>query len=156
MVMRTVKSCSDHDITFLLNLHHGEMVIFFSMAFRVQNPKYATIDGKDQFKFQIPLRELGEIWSIGTDDDKTELVISLQNPPKFFKKRLDVSDAHKNTSTHWSEKSMWLRQTDIMQDNPSLKEVPFTLCKNNSIIDIGMSNIVVMPFSATLASTNNG
>ncbi len=146
MVMRTVESSSDHDITFLLNLHHGEIVIFFSMAGRVQKSKDAMTDGKDQFKFQIPLRELGEIWSIGTDDDKTELVISLQNPPKFFKKRLDVSDAHKNTSTHWSEKSMWLRLTDIVQENPSLQDVPFTLCKTKSIIDIGMSSIAIMLF----------
>lgn len=148
MVMQTVESTSDHDVTFLLNLPHGEIVIFFSMKIWNQSSKTAGIGQKEQFKFQIPLRELGEMWSIGPDGDKTELVISIQNPPKFFRKERDISLAHSQQSTHWSEKSMWLRQTDIVENNISLHGVPFTLQKTNPLIDIGTLSVGYI-FSAT-------
>jgi len=148
-VLPTLESC----IQFRLSLLHREITVEFLLDIRDQrtgrgNPKAPRVgkdDRQDRFRFRIPLSQLETIHHVDTEDGKLVLLISLETPPRFFKK-LDPVRTHDDDARYWSEHDAWYRQTDVVYAQSLLKKSPLTLKKTRPIIDLGMC--YVSPYCA--------
>jgi RNA-dependent RNA polymerase len=66
------------------------------------------------------------------------LVISLDSPPQYCRKREDETAGHAKGNLIWSEFDTWYRQTDLVYDPYRLQTAKVTLHKERPVIDIGM------------------
>lgn len=136
------------DIQFRQNLCHGEVVIQFQISIRdarVPRPGSSNIspipdlgkfDRKETIRFSVKYPQLQVIHKVRDSPDKFGLVISLETPPKFFRK-WDEVNTHEENSKYWKEFDAWYRQTDIVYNPAVLKNAPLTIKKSEPIIDIG-------------------
>ena len=72
--------------------------------------------------------------------DLAVLVITVDTPPRFFRKHPDAL-SHRQGASKWTPKESWWRQTDISYDPSKLREMPTSLKKEASPINIGESVI---------------
>jgi RNA-dependent RNA polymerase len=86
---------------------------------------------------QIPFSQLKIIHQVDTNDKVFALVISLESPPEFFRKKEDDRATHSSESPMWTEFDCWFRQTDIVYDPSRLRSAPVALPKETPVIDIG-------------------
>ena len=145
MNMCTVLPTAESEIQFKVNLLHREIVVEFALDIRDQrpndhsNPK-TTLQGKsdrqDRFRFRIPFFQLEQIHSVNSPNDDVVFLISLETPPRFFKK-LDPGITHDDEGRHWAENDAWYRQTDVVYTQSVLRRSPLTLKKTRPIIDLG-------------------
>ena len=144
MNMCTVLPSLGNDIQFRLSLLHREIAVEFLLDIRDQrtrrdNGKGLLAEKKDRqemIRFRIPLSQLGVIYQVRAQHDQIVLLISLETPPKFFKK-LDPAQTHVDDGRYWTEHDAWYRQTDIMYAHSHLKKSPLSLKKSRPVIDLG-------------------
>lgn len=144
MNMCTVLPSPEGDIQFCLSLLHREITVEFLLDIRDQRTnrnnqkvfRESKDERQDKFRFQIPLSQLGTIYRVDTSNDDVVLLLSLETPPKFFKK-LEAAQTHDDDARYWSDHDTWYRQTDVVYSQSSLKKSPLTLKKTRPIIDIG-------------------
>ena len=91
---------------------------------------------KDNLQFRIPFSQLEIIRQIETNENKMILLISLENPPAFYK-QMEPLSSHDNKSRSWGGNDAWYRQTDIAYDPNYLKKSPLALKKQRPLIDLG-------------------
>ena len=149
MTMCTVLPVPECEIQFKLNLFYREITVEFLLDIRDERigrgtskvPNSKKDQRQDRFRFQIPFSQLDTIHRVDNDEDNVVvLLISLETPPKFFKK-LDPAQTHEDDARHWSDKDSWYRQTDVVYTQGSLKKSALTLKKTRPIIDLGESNL---------------
>lgn len=144
MSLCTVLPTLEHDINFRVNLLHHEISVEFMLDIRDPRTSRSTAkdahvgkdDREERFRFRIPFSQLDVIETVESADDKLVLLISLETPPKFFKK-LDAAGLHDEKTARWCENDSWYRQTDIVYAYRSLKKAPLCLNKTRPVIDIG-------------------
>ena len=142
--MCTVLPTPNSGIQFRLSLLHREITVEFLLDIRDQraargNPKgnrAGKEDRQDKFRFRIPLSQLKIVHRVASKDNSIVLLISLETPPKFFKK-LDAGQTHDDEARYWTENDAWYRQTDIVYAQGLFKKSPLTLKKSRPIIDLG-------------------
>ena len=71
------------------------------------------------------------------DDGSMSLLITLDSPPQYYRKREDPAAGHAPDNSTWSEFDTWYRQTDIVYDPFSLATAKVALHKDVPVIDIG-------------------
>ncbi len=131
-------------IQFRQDMLHREIKIEFQMY--IQDPRQAqhnaNVSGLAQYnrtenlQFRIPFSQLGQIRQIETRENKLILLISLENPPAFYK-QLDPLSSHDNNARSWGGNDAWYRQTDIAYDPNYLKRSPLASKKLRPLIDLG-------------------
>ena len=92
----------------------------------------------NKFKFWVPFEQLQSILRVKLNDGGFALVMSLDSPPQFFRKREDEEACHSDENMEWSEFDTWFRQTDLVYDPYRLARAVVTLHKERPVIDIGM------------------
>ena len=88
--------------------------------------------------FQMPFDQLQKIQRVNLGDKGFVLVVSLESPPQFYRKREDEEACHSNEAVVWTEFDTWFRQTDIVYDPYLLQTAVVTLHKERPVIDIGI------------------
>lgn len=142
-IMCKVLPTDAHDIQFRLDMIRREITVEFLLDIRDQRvgrglraPHYGKDDRQDIMRFQIPLSQLESLKRVGTSDDTIVLLITLDTPPKFFKK-LDAGQTHNDNSIYWSENDTWYRQTDVVYAHGLLQKTPLALKKTRPVLDLG-------------------
>ncbi|KAL6713533.1 hypothetical protein ACLMJK_008998 [Lecanora helva] len=142
--MMTMCSVYTTPIQFRVNLFRREIVIEFLLEIRDQRPSHVIpeaslpqLDKKREFfRFRIPFSQLETIHSVDVKNHTLNLLLTLETPPKFFKK-LDPRLTHDDDADYWTENDAWYRQTDIVYNQAMFKKSPLTLKKTRPIIDLG-------------------
>lgn len=144
MSMNQVGEAHRAEIQFRQDLTRREVVVQFQINIRdprtnPQIPDLGKLNRTEKIRFSIKYPQLQEVYKVRDDKDITELVISLETPPKFFRK-LDEVITHEDGSKYWNDNDAWYRQTDIVYDPDHLKKSAIVLRKKLPIIDIGKSH----------------
>ena len=100
------------------------------------HPKAGKLMRTETFRFHIPFRQLEEVHQIQADHESVVLLMSLDQPPRVFRK-VDELHTHEDNGRHWTQNDAWYRQTDILSEPNSLRSSPVTLRKIKPLIDIG-------------------
>lgn len=144
MGMYRVHSAPQAEIHFRQNMRYQELAVEFHL--KIQDPRpvenrknisqYGKYNRDETLRFNIPFSQLQVIHRIQEDQDKIALLISLETPPRYFRKWNEVN-THEEGANYWSQNDAWYRQTDIVYNPNILKSLPLTLKKTVPIIDIG-------------------
>lgn len=103
-------------------------------------------DRVDTYKFEIPFKQLHHICLSEVGDNQWGMTISVESPPRFFRKLRHLRSSHGTQELMWSERDIWFRTTDIVQDPSKLSNQAVSLDKERSIIDIGKWTTYQMVF----------
>lgn len=147
MLMKTVQADILNDMSFVVDLLHNRIVATFKVAFRDPRSDSVTdftstsaighYDRINRYMFQIPFSQLKTIHQVDLNDEAFALVISLESPPQFLRKREDDRATHSSENPVWTEFDSWFRQTDIVYDPYRLQITPVAFQKETPVIDIG-------------------
>ena len=156
MTMCRVLPTRDIAIEFRQDMLHRELKVAFQIL--IQDPRQSRSNTKatglglhnrvEKLQFRIPFSQLKEFRQVETENEKVVLLISLENPPAFFK-QVKPLDSHENAAKFWSDNDSWYRLTDVAYDPNYLKSKPLSLKKLRPLIDLGISK-----YSSDSASTN--
>lgn len=138
------------DLTFVVDLVRNRIVASFNVRFQdprsngaadyVSKSKLGEYNRVNRYMFQIPFGQLEKIQRMDLNPQVFALVITLDSPPQYYRKREDETAGHAEGSQIWSDFDTWYRQTDIVYDPYSLQTAKVTLHKDRPVIDIGMSS----------------
>lgn len=139
------------EIQFRQNMHRRELVIEFQLNIRDPRttrsqtpiPQLGKYNRTETIRFSIPFSQLQVIRKVKDDQNKIGLLVSMDTPPRFFRK-LDEVNTHEEKSRYWTENDAWYRQTDIVYNPSHLKSSALTLKKTQPIIDIGKSTVKLL------------
>ena len=148
MTMQSLTAIPGDELSLVVDLVRLRLVATFTVEFKdprsqwdtnyVSKSKISEYDRKNKFMFQIPFAQLKKIYRVDLNNSMIALVISLDSPPSFFRKREDEKSCHSNENLLWSEFDSWYRQTDIVYDPFKLVNATVALHKEQPVIDIGM------------------
>ena len=154
VAMHTISISPGEDLTFVVDMAKKRITSKFEVTFTDprtgMNPvvnsepgeeRYSVgkLDRVNQFMFQIPFAYMKTIYRVDLSDNLTALVIPLDHPPQFYRKRLDEAATHSAENLLWTEFDTWYRQTDIVYNPYLLARTPLSLHKRRAVIDIGMT-----------------
>jgi RNA-dependent RNA polymerase len=138
---------NQEDLTFVVDVQRSRIVASFNVHFQdprtsgateyTSKSKVAEYNRVNRYMFQIPFGQLEKIRRIDLNPQVFALVITLDSPPQYYRKREDETAGHVAGSTTWSEFDTWYRQTDIVYDPYDLQTAKVTLRKERPVIDIG-------------------
>ncbi|TAQ83496.1 hypothetical protein B7494_g8180 [Chlorociboria aeruginascens] len=101
------------------------------------NDPIGHYDRVNRYMFTIPFGQLETIYRVDQGDGWYSLIITLDSPPQFFRKREEVEETHSNETRLWTDFDTWYRQTDIVYNPLRLHKAPIALHKERPLIDIG-------------------
>ena len=140
--IKRVEASDRAEIFLRQNMKHRELQVEFSLRirdWRAKNPEIKGTVGKDDrdetFKFTVPFSLLGKIHLGQLSRDEFALYISLENPPKFFRK--DSWNRLDERAKVWRDNATWFRQTDVVYARSGPKHSPIMLQKIYPILDLG-------------------
>jgi len=145
MCMTTICRSKKAGISFQQNMKYCEINTKFQLRIRDQRKRqgdelikgFGKYNRDDSFRFSLPFSQLRNVRQVFAPDSKLVLLISVENPPKYFKK-LDILQFDNDNRRVWYENDSWYRQTDIVYDPQQLKSVPLAFKKRTQpILDIG-------------------
>ena len=142
--MKQVNASAKAAITFQQNLFYRELHIGFRLPVRdsrsskpgVAISNLGKLNRDEDFKIKVPFRDLTEIREIPIGPECFALLITLESPPRFFK-RVDDPRTYDNQSRVWKDRDSWYRQTDVVYNPSTLKRRPLTLQKVDTVLDLG-------------------
>ena len=145
MSMHEVKAAASIGIQFRQNMLRREIGI--EMQVYIQDWRALTEDGAqvsnlgkynrtETYQFRVPYSQLQVIRQVQVESNKVVLLISLETPPRFFRKVPEI-DTHEEKARFWSQNDAWYRQTDIVYNPRHIRSSPLTLKKTKPVIDIG-------------------
>lgn len=146
MGMYNAKRLSRNGTIFKIDLLRSRIVITFEVsltdpATRLNSangpPRSGELDRINRYMFTIPFGQLQKLDRVQVSENQWALVMSLDSPPQFFRKRLDATASHSSSALTWSEFDTWYRQTDIVYDPRQLENAVVSLKKELPVIDIG-------------------
>jgi len=153
IAMHTISVAPKEELTFVVDMAKKRITSMFEVTFKdprtgmkpVVNSepgeeKYPVgeLDRANHFMFQIPFAYLKTIYRVDLSDNMTALVIPLENPPQYYRKRMDEAATHSADNLVWTEFDTWYRQTDIVYNPYLLARTPLSLHRRRAVIDIGV------------------
>jgi RNA-dependent RNA polymerase len=149
MSMEMIRAVPQEELSFVVDIQRNRIVVTFTVTFKdprsqgdpsyVSNSAPGAYDRKNKHMFQIPFSQLKTIQRYNVTEDRVSLIISLDSPPAFYRKREIHEDCHSAENLLWTEFDTWYRQTDIVYDPYRLQTATVTtLHKDKPVIDIGM------------------
>jgi len=147
MEMHNAASLSRSGTIFKIDLLRCRIIVTFEVSLTDPETRLQSTDGPhrsgkldriNRYMFTIPFGQLEKLDRIQLSGNQWALVVSLESPPQFFRKRLDPSASHSSEALTWSEFDTWYRQTDIVYDPRRLANAVVSLRKERPVIDIGM------------------
>ena len=132
--MHRLSAETKHPIRLTLDLSEGRQKI--DMRYSIQQDGQV---GPRRFCLQANLETIASV-SRYRDQERVYLVISLREPPRYFRQSSDIARTHATRTTMWKEwPKMWERQTDINHDMEARDTEPIALVRSDAIIDTGES-----------------
>jgi RNA-dependent RNA polymerase len=135
------------NVAFTVDLLHNRIVAHFDVEFQDLRRKgdlhlestdeINRLNRVNKYMFQVSFSQITSIGQFNIDNNSFELVLSLESPPPFFRKRTDDEAGHADENLVWSEFDTWYRQTDVVYDPNRLHRTKITLHKEKPVIDIG-------------------
>lgn len=150
MSMQKIDALRNHPITFTTNLLRREVVVEFPQPIPQSSRMEPGAQRIDRFRFEIPLRNMGDILELDATEHERSIVIDLSSPTKWFRKLPNVEATH-DEGRSWSAVKGWSRQTEVPRPGPSAADQPLTFKNDRDLIDIG--NIVHVKAFTELADT---
>lgn len=132
------------EIQFRQNLVRREVVVEFQIDIldprpigsQAETAQLGKYNRPEIIRFSIPFSQLKVIHRVQDDQSKMTLLVSMETPPRFYRKIEEVN-THEENGSRWNQYDAWYRQTDIVYDRKPLKKSPLMLKKTQPIIDIG-------------------
>jgi RNA-dependent RNA polymerase len=150
MALHSVHPLED-ELTFVVDLLHNRIVANFEVQFRdprlsgdtdyASTSREGSYNRINKYMFQIPFGQLEKIQRMDLNPQVFALVIRLDSPPQYYRKRQDDTAGHAEGNLLWSEFDTWYRQTDIVYDPYRLQTAKVTLHKERPVIDIGKDSL---------------
>ncbi len=146
MCMHEVKSAPSIKIQFRQNMFRREIAIQTQIYIQDGRagledgrhiPKFGKYNRTETYQFRVPFSQLQTIHQIRTEGHQKVLLISLETPPRFFRKVPEM-DTHEEHARFWTQNDAWYRQTDIVYNPNHIGLSPLTLKKSKAVIDIGI------------------
>lgn len=147
MSLHTLMPAKEHDLCFCVDLIRNRIIATFSVY--ITDPGPTATESRDvepnvydrinKYRFEIPFGQLKTIQQLDIDQRSFGLVMSLESPPLYYRKRVDEKAGHSDEKVEWNEFDTWYRQTDIVYDPYKLQTSEVALHKEMPIIDIGMN-----------------
>lgn len=144
MPLRTLEPSEAFDLCFRVNLQKRRIVTNFKVKFlddgstsHLPGYKPNEFNRVNQYRFEIPFGQLKAIQRVELNQGAFGLLISLDNPPQFYRKRMDQKVCHADEGLQWNEMDTWYRQTDLVYDPYPLQRAVVTLHKERPFIDLG-------------------
>ncbi|KAH6716299.1 RNA dependent RNA polymerase-domain-containing protein [Leptodontidium sp. MPI-SDFR-AT-0119] len=132
--------------TLVVDLVRRRIVANFTAKF--ENPEYTpNYDRNNQYMFHIPFDQLTKIRRLDINDAAFALIISVESPPQYYRKRQDKLAGHSRENSQWKEWDTWYRQTDIVYDPYILQRETIALHKDRPVIDIGRWTTYLFEFA---------
>jgi RNA-dependent RNA polymerase len=149
MHMQTIKAIPGDEFSFVVDLRRHRIVVTFMVEFvdprsrgdisYVSDSEISKFDRKNKYMFEIPFAQLKTIRRFDLSEHMSSLIISLESPPAFYRRREALADCHSKENLLWTEFDAWYRQTDIFYDPYILQTATVTtLHKDKPVIDIGI------------------
>jgi hypothetical protein len=139
--MKAAKPLKDQKISLQLNIFRREFLdIHFPLdmsSFKPSTSRPSEVKKEVSYRFVINLVDIQSLKKVKHDGGIFSLIISLDSPPRFFRRFNNVASSHAPNSRRWNGWDAWYRQTDVVSDPSSLKKEALTLRKPNAIIDLG-------------------
>ncbi|KAG8534231.1 uncharacterized protein KY384_001075 [Bacidia gigantensis] len=141
---------ADSPLKFGLNMRFEELKIDFELHEGRKSQEKPT---SHKLRFTIPFRQMQSIQTLPAPDKQLKLLVSLDTPPKVFKK-LDGIVVFDEKTRLWTERDMWFRQTDMVSDRgrQKLRRMPVSLTKSSPMLDLGRWTTYCLSFKMTAAS----
>ncbi|KAL2065406.1 hypothetical protein VTL71DRAFT_3076 [Oculimacula yallundae] len=132
--------------TLVVDLKRLRLVANFKVNF--ENPGYVPNYNRiNQYQFHIPFGQLTKIKKLDLNESHFALIISVESPPMYYRKRENAHAGHSNGNPVWSEWDTWYRQTDIVYDPYVLQKEKIALHKDRPVIDIGRWTTFLFEFA---------
>jgi RNA-dependent RNA polymerase len=131
-------STSTGDTKFQVDLLHNRITAYFKVRF---NEPGGACNRVNKYMFQVPFAALKDLQFMDASADTYALVLSLESPPQFYRKREDTQVGHCDEGLLWNEFDTWYRQTDIVYDPRLLQIEKVALHKKKPVIDIGKPRV---------------
>ena len=154
MTMQRISAMPGDELSLVVDLLRNRLVATFMVDFKdprsqwdtsyVSRSRISEYDRKNKYMFQIPFTQLKKIYRVDLSNAMVALIISLDSPPAFYRRRGDEKSCHSNETLLWTDFDSWYRQTDIVYDPYQLANATVALHKEQPVIDIGMYNDVLM------------
>jgi RNA-dependent RNA polymerase len=152
MTMESINVIPGDELSLVVDLLRSRLVATFMVDFKdprsqgnthyISTSEISAYERKNKYMFQIPFSELHKIYRVGLSDSVIALVMTLESPPAFYRKREDEKSCHSKDNLLWTEFDTWYRQTDIVYDPYRLTNATVALHKERPVIDIGMYAIL--------------
>ena len=134
-------------VNFGLNMRSREIKVEFEVHYTRKQRSNTSVTGSKEFthrlRFTVPFRQMHQIQILRSDAKNLQLQMSLNAPPKFFKQSEGIFVPDEKALL-WTEDDMWFRQTDMVADRKSLKNLSIRLDKKTPIVDFG--NLILLRY----------
>jgi len=146
--MQTINAMPGDELSLVVDLLRNRLIATFMVDFKDPRSQWDTnylsksqiseYDRKNKYMFQIPFTQLKKIYRVDLSNAMIALIISLDSPPAFYRRREDEKSCHSNGTLLWTDFDSWYRQTDIVYDPYQLATATVALHKEQPVIDIGV------------------
>ncbi|KAF4632504.1 hypothetical protein G7Y89_g5632 [Cudoniella acicularis] len=153
------------DLSFIVDLVRKRIAVEFTVPFRdprsqgepdhIAEYELGEYDRNNKYMFQVPFDQLTLLHRVNINPRTFGLVISLDSPPQFYRKRMDERASYSEENLIWSAFDLWFRQTDIVYDPYALQRAPIALHKERPVIDIGRWTTYLFEFQYADNSATN-
>jgi RNA-dependent RNA polymerase len=149
MPLRTLQPYRTNGLSFCVNLRQHRITATFQVEYiddgstsHMAGYEPNKYDRINQYRFEIPFSQLKTIRRVEISRGVFGLLISLDSPPQYYRKRMDAKACHSSEGMQWNEFDTWYRQTDLIYDPYQLHRAVVTLHKERPIIDIGKTLVI--------------
>lgn len=136
MNKRTEVARARNEMKLKIDLMRRRIVAVFDVNYEgetASNPGLKWI----KYMFQVPFGQLKAMHRVKLDNEKWGLLLTLDSPPQFYLKDVNIQRTHVKDSLIWSEFDSWFRVTDVVADSGAVKKAVVSLNKAAPMIDIG-------------------
>lgn len=147
MPLRTIAPASPSELKLVVDVRRKQITAEFKVKFQDPRPretigsvgesKVGEIDRENRYMFRIPFDQLTTINQIDFNEATFGLMISLESPPQYHRKREEEESSHSEENLRWTDWDTWYRQTDVVYNPYQLQNAVVALHKVEPVIDIG-------------------
>ncbi|CAK1358806.1 unnamed protein product [Cercospora beticola] len=150
IILHTAEPSPQTKVAFTVDLQHKEL----TLAFPVHVPSKGDGLVERHFNLRITPAQISGAFMVRDPDGTTSVVFTIETPPLVSRKVTNLSSTHDDKATLWTERSTWLRQTDI-DLYPWARSSAIELRKVNTIIEVGRWLTYRLKFPAAVTTSQD-
>lgn len=136
MSMRTISSLGENEeLSVAVDFRRRKLEITFPVFIedkdRPELPTFASL-----YRLEAKFENVEEVHRVSNAKTKA-IVISLEYPPRFFRRKVEVEKTHDAGRLTWGDNDLWARAVQITHDLETITKMPACLENNRQYIDLG-------------------